>query len=901
MSENNVNGITGADVATTTGIVGATVAIGQYIINDYVITIAEAEGDYGYTMTITRGTDTQTVTLYGLTPEQYASMLGYLEQAQAAAQSAEGSASDASVRAISASDAANRALNFTLRAERASDSARSYETQAKTAKQDAETAKTQAQGYKQDAEAAATRAETAAEQITGMTAEAETLEPGSPATASFLDGVLSLGIPAGENGADGNGIVSIVKTGTSGNLDTYTITYTNGTTSTFTVTNGVDGAVTSVAGKTGAVTLDAGDMAFDDQQAYNDGTVGAGLTNLKSHVNTLYDAEYYELAHVTGWDVVAQTSYQQLLFNNKLQKDIRPYIVRLVTNAAIGFTKIEFRNTSNSTVATISDSNGYASPQSPYYMAINPTGTLKISRIRLYGASAAAKINLEFYDFSKIANANTNASKSLDYISNFAVNKVTPEWISGKYVSVGNPSYPYDGSGYSICNFDVTKGDIIRVIFPSDSNVPDSGKGVLSERIVYGSGDYSYGFRVLLKGSSSISDYLYIAEKDMSLTVTGINTSNGIYLPDIYAYSVYAYKVSKDFASERYNQFEYNKVTNKMQIGKASRNGYSDSYPKPLTLLHYSDAHNGFQNVQHIKEFGERFKSYYLDDIICTGDMAGNTYYSYYPIYGLDGYKNIMLCIGNHDVYDVNGDAESHGVPYDSPEYWATNLQKYNQYFAPSIAEWGVTQPANAETLGLCYYYKDYESNGYAYRLIVLDAMAFDDAQYNWLVETLTDAKTNSMTVVIADHFPPITGLSDINGFNTPFMSLLTGMEFSYVVTRLTTSAGSAVDAVDDFISNNGDFACWICGHMHYDQIGTLVSHPNQIYVAVASAKDTSVWLDQPRTAETESCDCFNIISIDPRLKVIKIQRIGATIDDWGRVHDHVSVNYATKTLIATS
>ena len=50
MSENNVNGIIGASV-TTTGIIGATVAIGQYIINDYVITIAEAEGDYGYTMT----------------------------------------------------------------------------------------------------------------------------------------------------------------------------------------------------------------------------------------------------------------------------------------------------------------------------------------------------------------------------------------------------------------------------------------------------------------------------------------------------------------------------------------------------------------------------------------------------------------------------------------------------------------------------------------------------------------------------------------------------------------------------------------------------------------------------------------------------------------------------------
>lgn len=45
----------------------------------------------------------------------------------------------------------------------------------------------------------------------------------------------------GQTGATGNGIASIEKTSTSGLVDTYTITYTNGTTSTFTVTNGQNG------------------------------------------------------------------------------------------------------------------------------------------------------------------------------------------------------------------------------------------------------------------------------------------------------------------------------------------------------------------------------------------------------------------------------------------------------------------------------------------------------------------------------------------------------------------------------------------------------------------------------------------------------------------------------------
>lgn len=55
----------------------------------------------------------------------------------------------------------------------------------------------------------------------------------------------------GNTGATGNGIASIAKTGTSGLVDTYTVTMTNGSTSTFTVTNGEKGD-TGDKGDTGA-------------------------------------------------------------------------------------------------------------------------------------------------------------------------------------------------------------------------------------------------------------------------------------------------------------------------------------------------------------------------------------------------------------------------------------------------------------------------------------------------------------------------------------------------------------------------------------------------------------------------------------------------------------------------
>lgn len=60
-------------------------------------------------------------------------------------------------------------------------------------------------------------------------------------TITDADGVKTVDVMDGENGADGRGIASIAKTGTSGLVDTYTITYTDGTTSTFSVTNGQKG------------------------------------------------------------------------------------------------------------------------------------------------------------------------------------------------------------------------------------------------------------------------------------------------------------------------------------------------------------------------------------------------------------------------------------------------------------------------------------------------------------------------------------------------------------------------------------------------------------------------------------------------------------------------------------
>ena len=109
---------------------------------------------------------------------------------------------------------------------------------------------------------------------------------------SNLKGVQGEQGQTGQTGATGNGIASIAKTGTSGLVDTYTITFTDGTTTTFTVTNGRDG--------TGS-----GDMSQADYDANsavkNAGGIAAyvadALSNFSTELSGLDDVALNNLAN----------------------------------------------------------------------------------------------------------------------------------------------------------------------------------------------------------------------------------------------------------------------------------------------------------------------------------------------------------------------------------------------------------------------------------------------------------------------------------------------------------------------------------------------------------------------------------------------------------------------------
>ena len=145
---------------------------------------------------------------------------GYMNQAHGYSMDAYNYANTASEQAILAgrsaetaeqmkNDAIGAATRASASATRAEDNAVIAVNSANAAAQSAEDAESSAESAissATDAAASAQSAHSSAQSIQSMTVEATTLTPGSPATAAWSNGTLSLGIPAGSKGDPGEGI-----------------------------------------------------------------------------------------------------------------------------------------------------------------------------------------------------------------------------------------------------------------------------------------------------------------------------------------------------------------------------------------------------------------------------------------------------------------------------------------------------------------------------------------------------------------------------------------------------------------------------------------------------------------------------------------------------------------------
>lgn len=305
----------------------------------------------------------------------------------------------------------------------------------------------------------------------------------------------------------------------------------------------------------------------------------------------------------------------------------------------------------------------------------------------------------------------------------------------------------------------------------------------------------------------------------------------------------------------------------------------NESKGKPLVLSWFSDLHADADNLARIVEFNSKYRPY-IDDVINTGDTVNDNFDDDFSFYLNGGTSLYLHSIGNHEVKKGSSEVTLKGV--------------YDKYLKPQIANWGVVQPQNAESLGLCYYYKDYADKGV--RLIMFDSVLYMNYaasgiyEATWLENVLEDAITKNLSVVVATHYPT-TGLFD-NGFNTPFNSLKDqGREYDPV-------GNGIIATIDTYIKKGLKFICWLSGHTHLDMVGKVAYAEtlgnSQLSIVVENAGCSDGWNDSARVKNTKSQDAFNLIAFDTYSKMVKIVRVGDDRDNFLRHKGTICISYDT-------
>ena len=305
--------------------------------------------------------------------------------------------------------------------------------------------------------------------------------------------------------------------------------------------------------------------------------------------------------------------------------------------------------------------------------------------------------------------------------------------------------------------------------------------------------------------------------------------------------------------------------------------------PHLLTLIHFSDVHGDSTALRRLINF-KNDMAVNIDDAICTGDIVSSKYGDSFAFWETsEGAEKILTCVGNHDHYYTNSFDAAQLVPM---------ADVAEKFIDPFVSNWGtVSQPTNCT-----YYYKDYASG---YRLIVIDSILDGSdatAEATWLTNTLADAKTNDLAVIIAMHYLPTTKL---HVFDCQFSKY--GMDGDSGSISYQPNF-ACEEIVQDFIDDGGTFMCYLIGHLHKDLFGYIYGYANQPCIMVTTASPSralqEINADMGREIGSKMQDAFNAVTFDKDNNIIKIIRVGADVDNVMRPRKAISYNITTGTLI---
>jgi 3',5'-cyclic AMP phosphodiesterase CpdA len=265
--------------------------------------------------------------------------------------------------------------------------------------------------------------------------------------------------------------------------------------------------------------------------------------------------------------------------------------------------------------------------------------------------------------------------------------------------------------------------------------------------------------------------------------------------------------------------------------------------------------------IANIKALSEELN---FDFIACLGDVVEGdmpqAVTAEHSAHIVEGFASIGVpyypVIGNHDD-NRYGPKEifNHEQLYQN---FMNTLEKENVVFDTSSME-------------KTNYYKDFpESN---IRLIVLDCYYDIEEQKKQLANILRDAREKGLYVITAMH--ELTCVIE-ESFGVTFNTI---NDYANLVGKPRQRAFEPV--IVDFVKDGGVHICHFAGHDHHDGFG--LTENGILNSIVPCATTWSGWCDGKRIEGTKTQDCFNVVSIDPNLKLLKIVRVGDNSDHYLR------------------
>lgn len=325
-------------------------------------------------------------------------------------------------------------------------------------------------------------------------------------------------------------------------------------------------------------------------------------------------------------------------------------------------------------------------------------------------------------------------------------------------------------------------------------------------------------------------------------------------------------------------------------------------------IAHITDLHCDTKRYAGFRKFIDSVDG--IDAAILTGDLVVSPMAAQFAtITTVEGEKPVMVCVGNHD----KGEGGTR----------ITNSDLYT------------TLGLDTDT-GQLYYYKDFTKTEpvkgttvYKIRVIVLNQYdadvsnhstinewtTYSQAQIDWFIETLQDALANGYAVMIGMHtrdrnmgathndkkfYDRVYDPSNMAGYGPdPIIEEIVNAfrtGGSLVKDYTWSNVGTTVSVNTSFASA-GTFIAYMTGHMHRDYIAYSKNFPDQLYLSgnigcltgepYTNRPYGMEFTALPRVEGDKSEDCFNVYGIDLVNKMVRVVRVGSSLNDFFEDVDH--------------